>query len=249
MSGDGTAPAASNSAPLCTSSVASPPSSRIMFGPLAVGPEQHLLGAPPVLLERLALPGVDRDTRGRLRRAARGRPTIAAAAWSCVEKMLQLAQRTSAPSATRVSISTAVWMVMCSEPVIARTAQRLRLGVLAPDRHQARHLVLGELDLLAPERRERQVGHLEVALGEGTRARRWAAEAYWSLILLDLRRAVDGYQPYAARAAAPAPTCAGCTRTGAHGVASIAAGRRPVLPPGLVPPRVARTRVAMTLRG
>ena len=43
---------------------------------------------------------------------------IAAAAWSWVEKMLQLAQRTSAPSATRVSISTAVWIVMCSEPVI-----------------------------------------------------------------------------------------------------------------------------------
>ena len=33
---------------------------------------------------------------------------IAAAAWSCVEKMLQLAQRTSAPSATRVSMRTAV---------------------------------------------------------------------------------------------------------------------------------------------
>src|SRR5437868_2662378 len=32
--------------------------------------------------------------------------------------MLQLAQRTSAPSATSVSISTAVWTVMCSEPVI-----------------------------------------------------------------------------------------------------------------------------------
>src|ERR1700684_1883721 len=31
--GDGTAPAASYSAPLCTNSVASPPSSRIMFGP------------------------------------------------------------------------------------------------------------------------------------------------------------------------------------------------------------------------
>ena len=43
---------------------------------------------------------------------------MAAAAWSCVEKMLQLAQRTSAPSSTRVSIRTAVWMVMCSEPVM-----------------------------------------------------------------------------------------------------------------------------------
>jgi hypothetical protein len=33
---------------------------------------------------------------------------MAAAAWSCVEKMLQLAQRTVAPKSTSVSISTAV---------------------------------------------------------------------------------------------------------------------------------------------
>ncbi len=45
-----------------------------------------------------------------------GPTTVAAAAWSWVEKMLQLTQRTSAPRLTRVSISTAVWMVMCSEP-------------------------------------------------------------------------------------------------------------------------------------
>ena len=32
--------------------------------------------------------------------------------------MLQLAQRTSAPSAASVSMSTAVWIVMCNEPVI-----------------------------------------------------------------------------------------------------------------------------------
>ena len=47
-----------------------------------------------------------------------GPTTAAAAAWSWVEKMLQLTQRTSAPSSTRVSISTAVWIVMCSEPMI-----------------------------------------------------------------------------------------------------------------------------------
>ena len=75
----------------------------------AVGQAQRLLGAPPVLLERLALPGEDRA-----RRRARSRR----AAWSCVEKMLQEHQRTSAPSATSVSISTAVWIVMCSEPVM-----------------------------------------------------------------------------------------------------------------------------------
>jgi hypothetical protein len=40
----------------------------------------------------------------------------AAAAWSWVLKILQLAQRTEAPSSTRVSINTAVSIVMCSEP-------------------------------------------------------------------------------------------------------------------------------------
>ncbi len=43
---------------------------------------------------------------------------MAAAAWSWVEKMLHEAQRTSAPRASSVSISTAVWMVMCSEPAM-----------------------------------------------------------------------------------------------------------------------------------
>ena len=48
-----------------------------------------------------------------------GRPTaIAAAALSWVEKMLHDTQRTSAPSSTSVSISTAVCTVMCSEPMI-----------------------------------------------------------------------------------------------------------------------------------
>ena len=54
---------------------------------------------------------------------------IAAAAWSWVEKMLQLTQRSSAPSATSVSISTAVWMVMWSEPVMRAPAS----GLLSPN--------------------------------------------------------------------------------------------------------------------
>ena len=66
----GTCPAFSNSTPLCTSSVASPPSSTISVGPAAVGPHQRLARAPPVLLERLALPGEDRHALRILRRAA-----------------------------------------------------------------------------------------------------------------------------------------------------------------------------------
>ncbi|GAA3484176.1 hypothetical protein GCM10018966_087080 [Streptomyces yanii] len=51
-----------------------------------------------------------------------GPTAMAAAAWSWVEKMLQEAQRTWAPRATRVSISTAVCTVMCSEPVMRAPA-------------------------------------------------------------------------------------------------------------------------------
>ena len=43
---------------------------------------------------------------------------MAAAAWSWVEKILHEAQRTSAPSATSVSISTPVWIVMCRLPAM-----------------------------------------------------------------------------------------------------------------------------------
>jgi hypothetical protein len=42
---------------------------------------------------------------------------IAAAAWSWVEKMLQRPSARRRRGPTSVSISTAVWMVMCSEPV------------------------------------------------------------------------------------------------------------------------------------
>mmetsp|Transcript_108615 Transcript_108615/g.302871 ORF Transcript_108615/g.302871 Transcript_108615/m.302871 type:complete len:270 (-) Transcript_108615:3-812(-) len=45
---------------------------------------------------------------------------IAAAAWSWVLKMLQDAQRTVAPKACKVSISTPVWIVMWSEPQMLR---------------------------------------------------------------------------------------------------------------------------------
>merc|ERR1719182_339718 len=43
---------------------------------------------------------------------------IAAAAWSCVLKMLHEHQRTLAPNSANVSISTPVWIVMCSEPLM-----------------------------------------------------------------------------------------------------------------------------------
>src|SRR3954464_5705796 len=114
-SGCGTTPAASYSVPMWISSVASPPSSTMESGPepsgqvsicsvhhqysSSVSPFQAKTGMPCGLSGVPVLP-----------------TTIAAAAWSWVEKMLQLTQRTSAPRAASVSMRTAVCTVMCSEP-------------------------------------------------------------------------------------------------------------------------------------
>merc|ERR1719482_53540 len=88
-------------------SVASPPSSTSMSGPSLPGHvsicsvhHQYSSSVSPFHANTEAVPAF----------------AIAEAAWSCVEKMLQLAQRTFAPSAARVSMSTPVWMVMCREP-------------------------------------------------------------------------------------------------------------------------------------
>jgi hypothetical protein len=79
---------------------------------LAAGLNDGLPGAVPILLERLALPGEDRhaglgDGRGGV--ILRGEDIAAGPA-------------DIAPRATSVSISTAVWMVMCSEPVMRTPA-------------------------------------------------------------------------------------------------------------------------------
>ncbi len=68
---------------------------------------------------------------------------MAAAAWSWVVKMLQLAQRTEAPSSTSVSMSTAVSMVMCSEPVTRTPLRGFCGAVLLADGHEAGHFLLG----------------------------------------------------------------------------------------------------------
>ncbi len=87
---------------------------------------------------------------------------MAAAAWSWVEKILQLAQRTEAPSAVRLSISTAVSTVMCNEPVMRTPCSGLAGGVFAADGHQAGHFVLGDVDGLAAVFGQAQVLDFEV---------------------------------------------------------------------------------------
>src|SRR5438874_504529 len=111
--GSGTVPVFSNSAPRCTSRVASPPSSRIM------------LGLAPLGQRRIC--SVHRQYSSSVSpfHAKTGTPAaaMAAAAWSWVEKMLHEAQRTSAPSAASVSMSTAVWIVMWMEPAMRAPAR------------------------------------------------------------------------------------------------------------------------------
>ena len=113
----GTLLSRSHSIPRWTSRVASPPSSRIMLGPAPSG-------------QRMACSQHHQySSRVSPFHANTGTPAaaIAAAAWSWVEKMLHEAQRTSAPRATSVSIRTAVWMVMCREPVMRAPASGLAL--------------------------------------------------------------------------------------------------------------------------
>ena len=81
----------------------------------------------------------------------------AAAAWSWVEKMLHELHRTSAPSAVRVSMSTAVWIVMCRHPAMRAPASGRSAPCSVAQRHQTGHLRLGDGDLLPAPPGVRQV--------------------------------------------------------------------------------------------
>ena len=104
--------------PRSTIMVASPPSSRIMLAGLSASGQVSICSAHHQYSSSdspfQAYTGTPLGSSG----VPCGPTTTAAAAWSCVEKMLQDAHRTSAPSDVRVSISTAVCTVMCSEPEI-----------------------------------------------------------------------------------------------------------------------------------
>ena len=106
---------------------------------------------------------------------------MAAAAWSWVEKMLHEAQRTSAPRSLSVSISTAVWIVMCSEPVTRTPLQRLVRRRTSCGWTSGRHLVLGDVDFLAAPVGERDVGDLEIlGVGVSWRACSWRCAPFRS---------------------------------------------------------------------
>ena len=122
---------------------------------LAVGPDQRLLGAPPVLLQGLAFPGVDRDPGGGDRGGGvvLGREDVAAGpAHLGAERDQGLDQHRGLDRHVQRAGD-------------ARAFQRLLVGELLAGLHQAGHLDLGERDLLAPEIGEADVGDLVVLRG------------------------------------------------------------------------------------
>ena len=66
----------------------------------------------------------------------------------------------------------------------AGALQRLHLGVFAAQRHQAGHLVLGQIEFLAAELRQRQVGDLEIDAVTNVGGQRLFGRRHGVLILL-----------------------------------------------------------------
>merc|ERR1719272_2212873 len=101
----------SNSFPLWINRVASPPSSTSRSQPSAPGTviicsvhHQYSGSVSPFHAKTVDVSAL----------------AIAAAAWSWVLKMLHEHQRTLAPMAAKVSMSTPVWIVMCRDPLMSR---------------------------------------------------------------------------------------------------------------------------------
>ena len=127
----------------------------------ALVPRERLLRAPPVLLERLALPGEDGDAGGGDRGGGvvlGGEDVARAPAHLGPERGERLDQHRGLDRHVERAGD-------------ARALERLRLAVLLAQRHQAGHLVLGELDLLAAELGEADVGDLVVGGRGGGRHR------------------------------------------------------------------------------
>merc|ERR1719215_334986 len=113
--GSGSEPSFANfssySLPLWINKVASPPSSTSRSQPSAPGTviicsvhHQYSGKVSPFHAKTVEVPAL----------------AMAAAAWSWVLKILQEHQRTLAPKAAKVSMSTPVWIVMCNEPLMFR---------------------------------------------------------------------------------------------------------------------------------
>ena len=87
---------------------------------------------------------------------------MAAAAWSWVLKMLQLVQVTSAPRAVERLDEDGGLDGHVQAASNTGTLEGLVGSILLASGHQSRHLILGQLNLLAAKGGQRQVGNLEL---------------------------------------------------------------------------------------
>jgi hypothetical protein len=121
---------------------------------------EQLVGAPPVLVGGLALPGEDRDAarvvRGPGTDDDRGRGLVLGGedvAGGPADLGPERGQRLDEHGGLDGHVQRAG---------DAGPGEGLLLGVLAAQRHQPRHLVLGEADLVPPGLGQREVGHREL---------------------------------------------------------------------------------------
>ncbi len=123
---------------------------------LAARMAQRLVGAPPVVFERLAFPGEHRHTGGGNRRGSvvLRREDVAARP---AHRGAQISQRFNQHCRLNGHVQRAG---------DAHAGQRLGHGVLLADRHQAGHFRLGDGNLLAAPVGKRQISHLEFRSGQ-----------------------------------------------------------------------------------
>ena len=128
----------------------------------SVGPRHHLLGTPPVLLQRLALPCEHRHTVGLFDRALR---TDCDSSRGVILRGEDVAAR---PAHFGAELDERLDQHSGLDGHVQRagdacTGKRLRRAELLAQGAQAGHLVLGKVDLFAPERGERQIGDAVIA--------------------------------------------------------------------------------------
>ena len=123
---------------------------------LATGPGEDLLGAPPVLRQRLALPGEDRDTLqvvgGAVRADDDGRGGLVLGGVDVAGGPADLGAERGEGLDEHGGLHGHV-----QRAGDARALERLAGGVLLAQRHQAGHLVLGEAELVTAGLGEAQV--------------------------------------------------------------------------------------------
>ncbi len=178
-----------------------------------------------------------------------GPTTTAAAAWSWVEKMLQLAHRTCAPRATSVSMSTAVWIVMCSDPVMR--APRSGWASAYSRRSAIRPGISCSASWISL--RPNAASDRSATLKSPSVSDLATVSAGGGSVLVMTTPVVGGVacggnpRPYAAAERGGDRTGAACGAVAAGGLVRHAL-HRPALPPGLVSPRAPRNGARVTLR-